>query len=66
MGDTEAREWYPKAAVSYQLGEISVFDNLKLRGAYGQTGNMPQTKAKYTTLSSSNIGGINGLVPSST
>ena len=27
---------------------------------------MPQTKAKYTTLSSSNIGGINGLVPSST
>ena len=66
MGDTEAREWYPKAAVSYQLGEISVFDNLKLRAALGQTGNMPQTKAKYTTLSSSNIGGINGLVPSST
>jgi len=66
MGDTEAREWYPKAAVSYQLGEVSYFDNLKLRGAYGQTGNMPQTKAKYTTLSSSNIGGINGLVPSST
>ena len=31
-----------------------------------RTGNMPQTKAKYTTLSSSNIGGINGLVPSST
>ncbi|CAI8265483.1 MAG: Vitamin B12 transporter BtuB [Chloroflexota bacterium] len=66
MGDTEAREWYPKAAVSYQLGEVSVFDNLKLRAALGQTGNMPQTKAKYTTLSSSNIGGINGLVPSST
>ena len=66
MGDTEAREWYPKAAVSYQLGELSVFDNLKLRAALGQTGNMPQTKAKYTTLSSSNIGGINGLVPSST
>ena len=66
MGDTEAREWYPKAALSYQLGEVSVFDNLKLRGAWGQTGNMPQTKAKYTTLSSSNIGGINGLVPSST
>ena len=66
MCDTEAREWYPKAAVSYPLGELSVFDNFKLRGAYGQTGNMPQTKAKYTTLSSSNIGGINGLVPSST
>ena len=66
MGDTEKREWYPKAALSYQLGEVSVFDNLKLRGAWGQTGNMPQTKAKYNTLSSSNIGGINGLVSSST
>ena len=66
MGDTESREWYPKAAGSYQLGEVFVFDNLKLRGAWGQTGNMPQTKAKYTTMSSANIGGINGLIPSTT
>ena len=66
MGDTETKEWYPKAAASYQLGEFAVFDNLKLRGAFGQTGNMPQSKAKYTTMSSSNIGGINGLVTSST
>ena len=66
MGDTETKEWYPKAAASYQLGELAVFDNLKLRGAFGQTGNMPQSKAKYTTMSSSNIGGINGLVASST
>jgi len=67
MGDTEAKEWYPKAAASYQLGEFAgLFDNLKVRGAWGQTGNMPQTKAKYTTMSSSNIGGINGLVASST
>ena len=66
MGDTEAREWYPKFAGSYQLGQISVFDNLKLRMALGQTGNMPQAKSKYTTMGSSNIGGINGLVASST
>ena len=66
MGDTETKEWYPKAAASYQLGEVAVFDNLKLRGAWGQTGNMPQAKAKYTTMASSNIGGINGLVASST
>ena len=50
MGDTEAREWYPKFAGSYQLGQISVFDNLKLRMALGQTGNMPQAKSKYTTM----------------
>ena len=66
MGDTETKEWYPKAALSYQLGELAVFDNLKVRGAWGQTGNMPQAKAKYTTMSSANIGGINGLVGSST
>ena len=66
MGDTETKEWYPKAAASYQLGEVALFDNLKLRGAWGQTGNMPQSKAKYTTMASSNIGGINGLVASST
>ena len=67
MGDTETKEWYPKMAASYQFGEFAgVFDNLKLRFANGQTGNMPQSKAKYTTMSSSNIGGINGLVASST
>ena len=67
MGDTETKEWYPKVAASYQLGEfVGLFDNLKLRAAYGQTGNMPQAKAKYTTMSSANIGGINGLVASST
>ncbi|MDP7025531.1 MAG: SusC/RagA family TonB-linked outer membrane protein [Candidatus Marinimicrobia bacterium] len=67
MGDTETMEWYPKLAASYQFGEFAgVFDNLKLRFASGETGNMPQPKAKYTTMSSANIGGINGLIPSST
>ncbi len=67
LGDTKTKEWYPKAAGSYQFGEFAgLFDNLKLRGAFGQTGNMPQAKAKYTTMSSANIGGINGLVSSST
>ncbi len=67
MGDTETMEWYPKLAASYQFGEFAgVFDNLKLRFSNGQTGNMPQPKAKFTTLSSSNIGGINGLIPAST
>jgi hypothetical protein len=60
-------EWYPKLAASYQFGQFAgVFDNLKLRFARGETGNMPQTRAKYTTMSSSNIGGVNGLIPAST
>ena len=51
------QKWQPP----YQLGQVSVFDNLKLRGAWCQTGNMPQAKSKYTTMSSANIGGVNGL-----
>lgn len=67
MGDTETMEWYPKLAASYQFGEFAgMFDNLKVRFATGETGNMPQPKAKYTTMSSSNTSGVNGLVPSST
>ena len=67
MGDTETMEWYPKLAASYQLGEFAgVFDNFKVRFAMGETGNMPQPKAKYTTMSSSNTSGINGLIQAST
>ncbi len=63
MGDTEAMEWYPKMAASYQFGEFAgVFDNLKFRFARGETGNMPDLNAKYTSLMSSNIGGVNGLI----
>ena len=66
MGNTETYQWYPKMAASYQFGEVAgIFDNLKLRLANGQTGNMPSSSAKYTTMSSANIGGINGLVQSS-
>ena len=54
-------------AGSYQLGQVSVFDNLKLE----QPGDkqeicLEKSKSKYTTMGSSNIGGINGLVASST
>jgi len=66
LGDVETYEWYPKVAMSYQLGEVAgIFDNLKFRVANGQTGNLPNSSAKYTTMSSYNIGGINGLLPSS-
>ncbi len=66
MGNTEEYQWYPKMAASYQFGEVAgIFDNLKLRFANGQTGNMPNSSAKYTTMASYNIGGINGLLPSS-
>ncbi len=66
MGDTETMHWYPKLAASYQFGEFAgVFDNLKIRFSRGETGNMPNPSAKYTTMSSYNTGGKNGLLPSS-
>ena len=67
MGNTEEYVWYPKVAASYQFGQFAgLFDNLKLRFAMGETGNMPSSTAKYTAVSAANIGGVNGLVPSST
>ncbi len=66
MGNTEDLEWYPKMAASYQFGEfVGLFDNLKLRFARGETGNMPSTSAKYSGMILANIGGINGLITSS-
>ncbi|MFQ6678343.1 MAG: SusC/RagA family TonB-linked outer membrane protein [Fidelibacterota bacterium] len=66
MGNTEDLEWYPKMAASYQFGEFAgMFDNLKLRFARGETGNMPSSSAKYTGMILANTGGINGLIPSS-
>ena len=66
MGDTEATEWYPKMAASYQFGEFAgMFDNLKVRFARGETGNMPSPSAKYSAMGLANIGGVNGLLTSS-
>jgi len=65
MGNTEDLEWYPKMAASYQFGEFAgLFDNLKLRFARGETGNMPGPFAKYSGMNLANIGGVIGLVTS--
>ena len=56
--------WYPKAAASYRLpGLLGEGSEFKLRGAYGESGNQPRYGQKFTPVSStSNIGGIPGLV----
>jgi len=54
---------FPKAAASYRfprlLGEGS---EVKLRGAYGETGNQALFGQKFTTLSSAVVGGAAGIV----
>jgi len=63
LGKTDEYNWYPKVAASYQFGSIAgVFDELKVRAASGQTGNLPPPTAKYTSMSPYNIGGMGGLV----
>lgn len=62
-GDPEAFHYYPKAAASYRIPEAASFlDDLKLRAAYGETGNQPLYGQKFTTLNAQNsIDGKGGL-----
>jgi outer membrane receptor protein involved in Fe transport len=55
--------WYPKAAASYRwtIGSAAV-EEVKLRAAYGESGNQPLYGQKFTPLNTTvNIGGIPGF-----
>ncbi len=62
--DAEVKKWfyYPKLSASYRFtmsnGPLSA---LKLRMAYGQTGNEPQYGQKYNSLNPGSIGGLQTL-----
>jgi TonB-linked SusC/RagA family outer membrane protein len=63
-GRTRKYFFYPKAAASYRL--IKPFggvDEMKLRAAYGQTGNRPVFGAKYLSDTTATIGGNFGTLP---
>lgn len=56
--------YYPKAGASYRIeGGGSFLNEIKLRAAYGQTGNQPLYGQRFTPLNSTlNLGGLPGLV----
>lgn len=58
--DTEQLFWYPKAAASYRFPELvpGFIDELKIRAAYGESGNRPVYGQKFTELVGSNIEGL--------
>ena len=57
-GNTEKYFFYPKLAASYRfLRPFGGVDELKLRGAYGQTGNRALFGAKFVTDTTGTIGG---------
>jgi TonB-dependent starch-binding outer membrane protein SusC len=65
-GDVSKFYTFPKAGVSLNLTRMgigeNIFDNLKVRAAYGQAGNFPAYGSKFTALAVSNIEGLPGSV----
>lgn len=62
---------YPKGSFAWNLSNMDFWDsdtinNLKLRVAYGQTGNLSTFGAKFTSLGPSNIGGSGGTLVTNT
>ncbi len=53
--------YYPKAAASYRWPTLGPFEELKLRAAYGQTGNEPLYGQKFTTLLGQTYSGQNSV-----
>jgi TonB-linked SusC/RagA family outer membrane protein len=63
-GNTGKFFFYPKAAASYRiLTPFGGVDEIKLRGAFGQTGNQPLFGAKFSPDTTGTIGGIFGVLP---
>jgi TonB-dependent SusC/RagA subfamily outer membrane receptor len=63
-GDTGKYFFYPKGAISYRIVKpFGGLDEIKLRGAVGQTGNQPVYGSKFLPDTSGTIGGIYGTYP---
>jgi hypothetical protein len=62
-GDPNQYFWYPKAAGSYRFDDVTGWlDGLKIRAAWGQSGNQPIYGQKFTALEAiNNISGVSGL-----
>ena len=63
-GDPRKFYFFPKAAASYRFGQpLGGIDELKLRAAWGQTGNPPLFGARYVVDSTQVVGGQFGQFP---
>jgi TonB-linked SusC/RagA family outer membrane protein len=68
-GDPSKFYLYPKAGVAWNLTRMGIigdglFENFKLRAAYGEAGNFPAYGSKFTSLVASNVEGLPGSVVS--
>ena len=67
-GDVGKFYFFPKFAASYRMPDLMPgrVDELKVRAAYGTTGNQPQYGQKFTNLTLGSIGGLGGFSFSNT
>lgn len=68
-GDPSKFYAYPKVGAAWNLTRMGIlgddiFQNFKIRAAYGQAGNFPAYGSKFTSLNVSNIEGLPGSVVS--
>jgi outer membrane receptor protein involved in Fe transport len=63
-GDPSKLFYYPKAAASYRIPNVikGVVDELKIRAAFGESGNQPLYGQKFTALTGLNVGGVPGAL----
>jgi TonB-linked SusC/RagA family outer membrane protein len=64
-GDPDKYYTFPKASVSWNLttlgfNDSKLFDNLKVRAAYGEAGNFPAYGSKFTSFVINNVDGLPG------
>ncbi len=63
-GNTDKFFFYPKAAISYRfLRPFGGLDEIKLRSAFGQTGNQPLFGYKFSSDTTGNVSGIYANFP---
>ncbi len=66
--DPSVFHYYPKVAAAYRFVDLApgLVDELKIRGAWGQTGNQPRYGDKFSILNTGNIAGLQTLRISTT
>jgi TonB-dependent starch-binding outer membrane protein SusC len=65
-GDINKFYAYPRFSASYIVPQFAGFiDEIKVRAAYGQSGNLPLYGMKYTPFNTTVLGGANGITANS-
>ena len=60
-GDVEKMYYFPKASASYRLPSFAFVNELKVRTAWGKSGNQPLYNQKFTNLTNTVYAGVNAL-----